>query len=410
MKGSHTIRAASLAVALASAMHVDTAAAAISAASVERDDVAAAIASAIDGDTVLIPAGSATWSSSVRIEGKAITVQGAGIGQTIIRNTQTLRNSGQGVAFDIVCSRNGLLRVSGIEFDGSYTANILYLRGDLWAPFRVDRCRFANVGVRAVEVQGLLAGLVDNCVFVDCFKTVDVYGGAHADTSWQLSLTLGSTNTVVVEDCTFLYVKWYLQSTGATSSRGQGARSVLRFSTWRNEYDMGFSPIIDAHGNQLPVIGQTLEEPPGGTGNHRGSRQFEMYGNQFWTATFPGKSYRLTDLRGGTCLVFSNTFLGTGMTKDFHVREEDGPGSFDYLSKYPGYDPHMLHLWANTSNGEVITTTGWGYPEYDPEFIREAINLFWAPRPGYSPLEYPHPLRRLSDAPQSPRQLRTLDR
>src|SRR5689334_6666454 len=47
--------------------------------------VQAAINSATDGDKVIVPAGTATWSATVSFN-KGITLQGAGIGQTIIIN------------------------------------------------------------------------------------------------------------------------------------------------------------------------------------------------------------------------------------------------------------------------------------------------------------------------------------
>src|SRR3989344_1236101 len=60
----------------------------ITAASCSSTDVQNAINSASHGNTVVIPAGTCVWTTSVKIPGKAITVQGAGVGKTIIRNVQ----------------------------------------------------------------------------------------------------------------------------------------------------------------------------------------------------------------------------------------------------------------------------------------------------------------------------------
>ena len=50
------------------------------AASCEQSDVQAAINSASDGDTVVVPAGSCTWSASVSVpNSRKITLQGAGV-------------------------------------------------------------------------------------------------------------------------------------------------------------------------------------------------------------------------------------------------------------------------------------------------------------------------------------------
>src|SRR5262249_50066767 len=50
----------------------------------QRVDVAAAVNSAMDADKVLIPAGTCTWTTNLTIDNKILTIQGAGIGQTVI--------------------------------------------------------------------------------------------------------------------------------------------------------------------------------------------------------------------------------------------------------------------------------------------------------------------------------------
>ncbi|HEU0046994.1 MAG TPA: hypothetical protein VFQ43_05230, partial [Nitrososphaera sp.] len=58
----------------------------VNANSASLSDVAAAIASAADGDTVTIPDGTATWTRTLQVR-KAITLQGAGVGVTIIKDS-----------------------------------------------------------------------------------------------------------------------------------------------------------------------------------------------------------------------------------------------------------------------------------------------------------------------------------
>jgi hypothetical protein len=54
------------------------------------NDVQNAINAAAEGDTVVIPAGTCTWSSGVAISGKGITVQGLGSGRIIAYSSSTL--------------------------------------------------------------------------------------------------------------------------------------------------------------------------------------------------------------------------------------------------------------------------------------------------------------------------------
>ena len=81
----------------------------VQAGSCSQEDVQAAIDAASDGDFVVIPPGTCTWTTSsdsvpaVLISGKAITLQGAGVGQTIITDETG------------TCWNNSLIRVDGTE-------------------------------------------------------------------------------------------------------------------------------------------------------------------------------------------------------------------------------------------------------------------------------------------------------
>jgi hypothetical protein len=81
------------------------------AASAAFADVKAAVDSAIDGDVVVIPIGTAKWAGNcnLNISGKAITLQGAGVGKTIIQD------AAQGNLINWNLSP-GVSRMTGIEF------------------------------------------------------------------------------------------------------------------------------------------------------------------------------------------------------------------------------------------------------------------------------------------------------
>ncbi len=78
----------------------------INAASPASSDVAAAIVSATDGDTVQIPAGTATWVSALSVT-KAITIAGAGTNSTILNG---------GTFFSLKPGKDKLTRITGIQF------------------------------------------------------------------------------------------------------------------------------------------------------------------------------------------------------------------------------------------------------------------------------------------------------
>src|SRR6266404_6421783 len=62
----------------------------INAASTSQADVSSAVNSAANGDTVVIPAGTSTWTTGVSVSGKGIKIQGAGGGRVEGTSTSSL--------------------------------------------------------------------------------------------------------------------------------------------------------------------------------------------------------------------------------------------------------------------------------------------------------------------------------
>ena len=252
------------------------------AASCEQSDVQAAINSASDGDTVVVPAGSCTWSASVSVpNSKKITLQGAGIDSTVINKSPS------GTA---VHTNQSGSRVTGFTFNEGYVLT----DGDGW---RVDHCKFYHSGPSSsagVYVRGVRSsaahptGLVDNCSFYN--TKVLVIGTAamlHEDDRqhilWTHSLDLGTNNNVVyVEDCNFEFDVF-----GNAIDTNYGGAYVFRFNHISHVY-------IECHSVQS---------------NNRATRRWEIYGN---TIDNPGSSiYFPYRLRGGTGVVFNDTIVGT---------------------------------------------------------------------------------------------------
>jgi hypothetical protein len=259
----------------------------------------------------------------------------------------------------------------------------------------------------------IFSGLINSCTFVDDVMPVEVTPTSYQYDSWAQPLTLGTTNSVVTEDCIFVTYdsSWYATPlTGASFSQGNGARTVLRYNAWTNfNTNLSFYPICDAHGNMLvvsnSVTGLIPSEVVGtNTGGGRGTVQFEAYNNKF--ADLVNKSIRPFHLRGGTCIIFSNTY--TAPANDYfeelgaYCEEEDGASAFNTLTNYPGYDQHWINFWGNTFNGLVGTNVAYYNTNPiggDQVFIVPGLNLFFTPIPlanpamsTYTPLVYPHPL------------------
>ena len=87
------------------------------AASLSAADVQAAVDAAADGDTVKLPAGTATWTACVKVAGKYVTVTGAGIDKTTITGGIFPANSTLRV-FEIGTKKGGLTRLCNLTIDG----------------------------------------------------------------------------------------------------------------------------------------------------------------------------------------------------------------------------------------------------------------------------------------------------
>jgi len=384
----------------------------IQAASVALADVQTAVNSAQDGDTVLLPTGTANWTTNCLVT-NSITIQGAGSDLTVITNTQSgSLNTGARCVFIVNLASNLMTRITGIGFDGNKTANGICIWGPEWGFFQVDHCVFAHFYGVAIQ-PCILQGLINACIFTDDFMPIEVTPTSYQNDSWLRPLSLGTTNCVVVENCvTLSYVStWMLETnTGASYSQGNGARTVYRYNTWTNfNTNLSFYPILDMHGNMLQVTNSITGLRPSTTigtnyGAGRGTVQFEVYENTF--VDLVNKRIRPVHLRGGTALIYSNTY--TAPANDYFeelgpfVQEEDGSCRNDFLTNYPGYDQHWINWWSNTFNG-TPSETNFAYSctgtNGDNIYVIPGTNLFFAETPfanpavtSYTPLIYPHPL------------------
>ncbi|MBI9099855.1 MAG: hypothetical protein JEY91_15350 [Spirochaetaceae bacterium] len=365
--------------------------------STEQIDVQNAVDTAITGDTVFVPSGTSTWNSKVTIPNdKKITIQGAGVTETIINgNAITMNQSGS--------------RITGFRFNsGEITVD-----GDDW---RIDHCYFyADSFSNGVRVNGNRKslhprGLVDNSTFVNQRVLVLGWLGLLAHDLWFEPITLGSDyDTVYIEDCTFSST----EHANAIDSN-YGGRYVFRHNILNDIY-------IEAHSVQ---------------GNHRASRSWEIYDNtinqitrSMWTPMY---------LRGGTGVVFNNAITGnwslpkptlnnkrdqtassvcgicdgsspwdgnTSGEGGYPCRDQIGRGAdlnlWTDANPYPPQTLDPVYGWNNTYNSSNVTFT---VANQSPiPHILEGRDFYNEPKPGYIPFTYPHPLREgESSIPEDP--------
>ena len=280
-----------------------------SAASPSLADVRAAIASAADGDTVIVPTGTAAWTSTLRIT-KAITIQGetttdipngTANDQTVIIDN-LVRISGGQPFFNLTAGSGQEVRITGITFTGQGGSQQSMPNGAIWVntmvPFRIDHCHFTYLAHSPmVAIYGANLGVADHNVF-DHFTggnfsfLVDwnTQNGDWGDGSWAQPTGFGGPNFFFIEDN---YI--YNDLTGQIAAGGVdgffGGKYAFRYNRVWNAHTFGHS------------TGSTY--PRG-----RGVRAKEIYNNEYhFTSTAS-----LSGTTGGPLLAHDNRFYGTLVT------------------------------------------------------------------------------------------------
>lgn len=313
----------------------ETKAATINAASSSLTAVQTAVNSAKDGDTVIVPAGTSAWTSTLMIM-KGITLQGqtvvAGAGTanptttdgTVIIDDVALNSTGTYDIINITAAQNQHFRITGFTFRkgsrtvGSAKGGAVHVMGVVHGSsgsgsLRIDHCLFdllANIGV---FVNAWATNMVvDHCVgnWTHGAHSATINNGSgwnggdtFGNSSWADNSYLGSENFVFFEDNTVNNTA-PAQTTGTIDAQN-GARYVVRHC-----YFVNCAP--NTHGTETG-------------GRVRGIRLHEWYQNTI-KFTYAGT---LGMVRSGTGVSWGNTLLGSagGLSS--------GNGLFDARAAWP---------------------------------------------------------------------------
>jgi hypothetical protein len=298
-------------------------AALINAASASLLDVSSAIASAHDGDTVVVPPGTMSWTSGLTIT-KGITLQGTTTVKTVgspptsyTVNDGTIilddvpRTSSGGKMFEITLNSSQKFRLTGFTFKyGSLTSlgdPFIHISGTC-PSVRVDHCYFNQLYQADKFIfSGWLYGVVDHCVLdlrgggTGGGKTgVVQHGGWQSYThstsytqppswgSWADPPYFGSERFIFFEDNV-------INNLGTAPNGGSidaflGGRYVAR-------YNLFLKANLYYHGS----------DTGSGANLARGTRAVEIYNNTFINNSFADPA---GECRGGTLLWHDNSYNG----------------------------------------------------------------------------------------------------
>jgi hypothetical protein len=393
-------------------------AATITASGCSQAAVQAAINTAVDGDTVVVPSGSCTWTSPVSISGKGIHVKGQSKG-----SVQITHSAGQADLIEINSDASHHVELSNMRFlPGSVSNPAFYItvgNGRGKPPLIHDNYfRVQDFGVSCIR-WGARNGVIWN----NEFESLDPNGAGSgcipikaedpaSDVSWQTPSTFGANDVngdsnVYFENNTFR--KIVLQSLDPDGN----ARIVVRYNLFDNSG-------MASHGADTGPDGM---------------RHAEIYNNNFvFTSSGTGYNFPLPlnwwiYIRGGSWVIADNTIANIssqmwGDKSEFvatvqNLRRPAGP--YPCWTTYPAprqfgqghngtsYISEPSYIWNNTGGG--VQTPG--LSDYDPDgcgadrktsdFIRPNRDYFVdVVKPGYNKYRYPHPLTQLgSPAPQA---------
>jgi hypothetical protein len=388
------------------------------AADLTPEAVGKAIDAAEDGDTVQLPAGTAVWSKKAWNSGhspkvKAITIQGAGIDQTII----TVDKSRDGTtSFNLEGVEGKPFRVTGITLDGSLHPKesswgaLMYIGGTC-KNFRIDHCKFMNSDVMLMIEGGdgrETFGLVDHCYFDGdlshggCLQPV--YCSGPGEANYRKPLTLGTAEAMYFED-------------NEVNLSGAVARGDNPFFVGINA-----ARVVIRHNK---IVNAEIEIY--GPGQRRcGCQQCEIYDNQFATID-GGKPGGPIFINAGVALVFNNTVTGYDcrfieLTNHRAFMEMPPWGKADGKNPLDGnqipagqvgagypcfgqvgwatnvdglFKPTPCYAWNNTRNGEKYLMAVTNRNPNVLATIKEGREFFNEEPPAgyYTPYVYPHPLQ-----------------
>lgn len=268
----------------------------INASSCSQSAVQSAVNSASNGDTVMVPAGTCSWSGGLSISGIKLIGAGKSTSGTVITTG----------AVTITKHPTQHTRLSGFRFTG--TGRQVTVDGiPSNKPYIIDNNYFSmHGGTGSSQMLGITVngGLLHHNDFTSSSPTnADIFNIVTGE-DWSQAPTYGNTDTtgernIYFEDNTFTNIL-------ETSPDGdQGGRYVFRYNTYVDSSIVFHSSAPVDSGN-----------------NSGGTRQFEIYNNTFDRVSNSAGLNKWIWARGGSGIIANNS-----------MERADSPDGFSYGNK-----------------------------------------------------------------------------
>jgi hypothetical protein len=327
-------------------------AATIYAKSASYSDVSYAVSQATYGDTVVVPAGKANWSTELIVT-KYMTIEGNGIDSTIITNSG-INDTRKGIIRftpdSTSRSADGLFRVTALTLKNigglpspqhnNSSKGILigrsgggYVNTTHYFNIRIDHCSFYDFGFysnttvgnnpiyygSAIAFSDIFAfGLIDNCYFYGSGNGTGIMGitgyyMGQTRAALEYAISPGTNRAIYVEDCYF--EKFFRNIAGL-----DGLRYVFRFNETKHPKYNSWAN-LDAHGGGPASYCPYFPNDPNVTAA-RGTLHHEAYLNKVdMTGITSGRFFQN---RGGTWRIWGNQVTAGGrLSRLVDLEEED---------------------------------------------------------------------------------------
>lgn len=402
--------------------------------SCSQANVQSAVNLALDNDTVLVPPGTCIWSTLVVLDQKTITLQGAGIGQTIIFDGTSKIASPPWYTTTMLAIRakdGGLTRITGFTFNGGVgtgdpnNQSIVNVINGTTNNFRFDHNAVITTRTSGLSINGCVNGVIDHNTWTLVAGAYGMYtkngnscdGGDYGDGAWTRPANFGTSTFLFIEDNTF---SADCAAFTAAVDGWSGMRVVFRhnsvnctigFTTHGTQQRQRGSRAVEAYAN-------TFSRPTGfinGTAISVGSGAGLVYGN-----TVTGNFKHVGDWNDARIDIFYNTWgqcNGTSVwdgkmnSSGYPCIDQVGRGAGDLITgdpccmvntvtgtkAWPNQGLEPSYSWDNTLNGAADFMVS-NHPTYI-QLKREYFNNLM---PGYVSYTYPHPLISASTANNPP--------
>lgn len=380
----------------------------IVASSASLADVQAAVNSASDGDTVMIPNGSVTWTGGISttkqilIRAQNYTVTPAGMaGSGATSRSVTIQNNSGSPLFALTTGNSYHVGLAGIAFtDGTGNGAHVSVAGSGSKVALISDIYF-TLRNRFWPAQGAIVWTAQGGVLWN------LYGDATSATA-----STGGVGTDGVGMFVSSPRAWNTASTMGTLDTGGTVNVYIEDSTFKN---MSQFPDIDDNGRLVMrycLLDGTWGLTHGFTSTW-GGRHWEYYNNTF-SVTYNSSPYRNMAgryfwCRAGTGIFTDNTVNTPANTSEWgnvselNIGDNTSPGSYPQ-ARQPGWghdgtsnvlDP--IYMW-NESGGRAYTygfQGSWG----SIVLVDRELYVNSGAKPGYSKYTYPHPLRTDGEEP-----------